>query len=329
MIRQAFVLCLLVAVVGCMSNTAEAQLFRRLVAPLVQQRPVQVPLQNPIRPQEPLVQQPLLQRPFFQPQQGFVPQRQQAVQRFQSPSLQGPTVQTQTTTTRTETFLVEVDSQGRILRQRPLTQSAPQVRETRVVNFVEQQAPQVRSVRSATISVPQPVVRSQPVYRSQPIVRSQPAFSAPSQVNGFISNVIRQPLVPGFSQQFSSPSFTSPSIQQTFAAPAVTQVDIARQPVFATVASPILAGPTNAVAQAQTAETVALIEPATETPLGTLADNELVPDSNVVPAAASEDVADTTSALDSDAEIGVSILEAPGEEPGSLGTLLNGPGDDN
>ena len=134
--------------------------------------------------------------------------------------------------------------------------------------------------------------------------------------------LVRQPLV--------RQSFVRQSVPvETFVAPVapVTQFDIARQPVseLPTLLGPV-AAETPVVSQVETASS---IEPATEAPLGSLVedDSNLVSDANVVPAAASEDSADTSgtvSVLESAGEVGDSILDLQNStDSGEL--LLSGP----
>ena len=158
----------------------------------------------------------------------------------------------------------------------------------------------------------------------------------PRQLN-FVPRVSQNLVQPPV--QFSQPLVRQPLVHQplvrqsvpveTFVAPVapVTQFDIARQPVLEL---PTLLGPVAAetlvVSQVETASS---IEPATEAPLGSLVedDSNLVSDANVVPAAASEDSADTSgtvSILESAGEVGDSILDSQSStDSGEL--LLSGP----
>ena len=131
--------------------------------------------------------------------------------------------------------------------------------------------------------------------------------------------------------QISQPPLRSYSPPQPVFAPVPTQIDIARQTVSALplLAGPVITGTEPAVAtQPAPLETVSLIEPATETPLGSLADSDsdLVSDANVVPAAASDDEPGTVSILEAAPNGADSVLEEPeSTDPGAL--LLNGPED--
>ena len=178
---------------------------------------------------------------------------------------------------------------------------------TRASSAVPTQPRQLNFVPRVSQNLVQP-----PVQLSQPLVRQ------PLVRQSFVhQSLVRQPLV-----RQSVPV-------ETFVAPVapVTQFDIARQPVLElpTMVGPV-AAETPVVSQVETASS---IEPATEAPLGSLVedDSNLVSDANVVPAAASEDSADTSgtvSVLESAGEVGDSILDLQNStDSGEL--LLSGP----
>ena len=186
----------------------------------------------------------------------------------------------------------------------PVQQPVPLVQNfnTRASSAVPTQPRQLNFVPRVSQNLVQP-----PVQLSQPLVRQS-----------FVhQSLVRQPLV-----RQSVPV-------ETFVAPVapVTQFDIARQPVseLPTLLGPV-AAETPIVSQVETASS---IEPATEAPLGSLVedDSNLVSDANVVPAAASEDSADTSgtvSILESAGEVGDSILDSQSStDSGEL--LLSGP----
>ena len=186
----------------------------------------------------------------------------------------------------------------------PVQQPVPLVQNfnTRASSAVPTQPRQLNFVPRVSQNLVQP-----PVQLSQPLVRQ---------------SFVRQPLV-------RQPLVRQSVPVETFVAPVapVTQFDIARQPVLElpTMVGPV-AAETPVVSQVETASS---IEPATEAPLGSLVegDSNLVSDANVVPAAASEDSADTSgtvSVLESAGEVGDSILDLQNStDSGEL--LLSGP----
>ena len=393
--RKGFVCGLLMAVLIGLTTSAEAQFFRRRVAPLVQILPPQRQQAQPI--QQFQQRQQFLPRQQFQQQQQFQPRQQQQLVQQQTlvrrevpqqvtiqqqvqyvpATSQGPRARN---AAGQDLMLVEVDGQGRILRRlmdpQQLAQAiiAQRSAETTVVQQTRQlqPAPQYRTYNvEQTVTVRQPVVRQPvqsnfvrvpqytapaPVVVRQPVRYTQPSFTQPSFTQpSFNESFVSQPIYrrPSFNQALynqtvlgslsfpQAPQTAASSIPFHLSAPTQNpvQFDIARQAVSAL---PVLAGPASTedesadVSQAGTAETVSLIEPATEAPLGQLVDTDtdLVSDSQVVPAAASEE-----ANLDEDSPGSVSILESPTDslndsddfsilededsDPGSL--LLNGP----
>ena len=318
--RKELVVCLLVAVSVCLTASAQAQLFRRWGAPQVQ-----APC-----PQQQLQQQPLQQQQILaQRQRELVPQqRLPQLPRFQAPQTQ----------VNQNVILVEVDQQGRVLRQLTdgrVAQLLRQQQQTRQQQAVQQQVVQQQVVQQQAVR-PQAVrpqaVRPQVVQQQVRVVAPNSPQVAVTPLPAPVSRVV----LPGVGPNnvavtrpwpVSQPVVTGYARAPIFYPSAGAQFDIARQ---ATVATPTLAGSAVVAAAQPTAasvatgptivETVSLIEPATETPAGTLEVDDLVPDSNVVPAAASEAVSNTVSILESSQE-GVSILDSQ-DDPGSGATLL-------
>ena len=358
--------CLVIAVLVCLTNSAEAQLLRRLLSPVQQQfgnlrqQAFQQPqFQEPgFQRQQPKFQQQAFQQPgFWQPRQPiFAPEQQRPAQCNQAASLQGPTARN---AAGQDLILVEVDSQGRILRQLMDSQQLGQAILSRRATAAASQFRQ-----------PQPTARS---YTQQPVVASQPSPQSPVPV--FSQNIVTQPTFVARPVQLSGRQVVGNSVPLRVVNPVVpTQFDIARQsvsalqfpsspvsvspaltsPVSPSVVSalpaltspaltspvstlPALSGPEGGVTAVapQTAQTAtmvesalaepAMIEPAVESPLGEVVDSNLVSDTNVVPAAASGDATGSVSILESTEEAGVSVLDSQDEasEPGSL--FLNGP----
>ena len=326
--RKELVVCLLVGVSVCLTASAQAQLFRRWGAPQGIAPQVQPPC-----PEQQLQQQALRQRqlPAVQqrvPQVQRAPQVQTApqvqrvtqVQRFQAPQPQ----------VNQNFVLVEVDQRGRILRQltppQQLSRSfeVQRVNDGRIAQFAQQQQQQVRPQQQVTRFV---VPNTAPVV--SPLVRAPSVFVPRAQPTVAVVQPlpVSRPVVTSFAP--------APAPAPIFVQGVGSQFDIARQAI---VTTPTLAGPivsssepvlASATTEPSTVETVSLIEPATETPAGSLVTDDFVPDENVVPATGSEEVAETAEMVET-ADT-VSILESPQndnlildsqEEPG---LLLSGP----
>jgi len=218
-------------------------------------------------------------------------------------------------------FCLTASAQAQLFRrwrapqaQTSCPQSRPQVNQSVAWVVVNQQGRVLRQLSSDEVAQflsQQQAVKQQ--TRNTKQVAASPSAGSPKP----------EAVLPG--AQTSQPAVTghAPTPQDG------AQVDIARQTA---VATPILAGPTttpttqpvaaSVVAQPTTVEAVALIEPATETPAGTMKVDNLVLDQNVVPATSNEAISILESSQD-----GVSILDSQAD-PGSGATLLlSGPED--
>ena len=217
--------CLVIAVLVCLTNSAEAQLLRRLLSPVQQQfgnlrqQAFQQPqFQEPgFQRQQPQFQQQAFQQPgFWQPRQPiFAPEQQRPAQCNQAASLQGPTARN---AAGQDLILVEVDSQGRILRQLMDSQQLGQAILSRRATAAASQFRQ-----------PQPTARS---YTQQPVVASQPSPQSPVPV--FSQNIVTQPTFVARPVQLSGRQVVGNSVPLRVVNPVVpTQFDIARQSVSA------------------------------------------------------------------------------------------------